>query len=367
MSSISDESISKRMALASFLFVAGATIAYQRRCKSKKESSSTTTRDRDSIEKQHLHKIDPTFHKVKVSTTASIKSQISFEDDGSNVGNVEILLHNISHKDFVVALQIGTSSALARPEFSHYNSVCESAFRFVDNMSSGVLKVIHHKVSHRSDHEIATSTNFRIPVGYDISADSTALNIEKGKLRIRYEEEQDPSHDSVLRVTEVYLPLISLLIPKWLAMIDAKTTGRSIQCKKVLVLVSGEGTPYVHRVFSPLTESTSDNFIDNSTEFSAKIIRLFVQQMYPDIRVIVVHSKTNVFRYDENISFVKNDLLPYVERYRNMLAAKWRDKWRDKFHLTLSLADGASARVSAINASLRYYRPSFMHFWQLKT
>lgn len=40
---------------------------------------------------------------------------------------------------------------------------------------------------------------------------------------------------------------------------------------------------------------------------------------------------------------------------------------RDKLHLTLSLADGASARVSAINASLRTYRPSFMHFWQLKT
>lgn len=40
---------------------------------------------------------------------------------------------------------------------------------------------------------------------------------------------------------------------------------------------------------------------------------------------------------------------------------------RDKFHLTLSLADGASARVSAINASLRIYHPSFMHFWQLKT
>ena len=34
---------------------------------------------------------------------------------------------------------------------------------------------------------------------------------------------------------------------------------------------------------------------------------------------------------------------------------------------SLSFADGSSARVSAINQSLRHYRPSYMHFWQLKT
>ena len=33
----------------------------------------------------------------------------------------------------------------------------------------------------------------------------------------------------------------------------------------------------------------------------------------------------------------------------------------------VSFADGSSARVSAINAAMRQYRPSYMHFWQLKS
>lgn len=41
--------------------------------------------------------------------------------------------------------------------------------------------------------------------------------------------------------------------------------------------------------------------------------------------------------------------------------------WKELLNVTLSFADGSSARISAINASLRHYRPSFMHYWQLKT
>ena len=52
---------------------------------------------------------------------------------------------------------------------------------------------------------------------------------------------------------------------------------------------------------------------------------------------------------------------------RNDLAAKFAEKWTDAMGITLSFADGSSARVSAINQSLRHYRPSYMHFWQLKT
>ncbi len=35
--------------------------------------------------------------------------------------------------------------------------------------------------------------------------------------------------------------------------------------------------------------------------------------------------------------------------------------------LTISFADGSPARICAINASLRSYRPFFMHIWELKT
>jgi len=46
---------------------------------------------------------------------------------------------------------------------------------------------------------------------------------------------------------------------------------------------------------------------------------------------------------------------------------KFGSKWKDLFRLTISLASGSTARISAIHASLRPYKPSFMHFWEQKT
>jgi hypothetical protein len=41
--------------------------------------------------------------------------------------------------------------------------------------------------------------------------------------------------------------------------------------------------------------------------------------------------------------------------------------WKQTFSVTLSFADGAAARTHAIQSALRPYRPSYFHFWQLKT
>lgn len=41
--------------------------------------------------------------------------------------------------------------------------------------------------------------------------------------------------------------------------------------------------------------------------------------------------------------------------------------WKQSFSVTLSFADGAGARTYAIQSSLRSYRPTYFHFWQLKT
>ena len=56
-----------------------------------------------------------------------------------------------------------------------------------------------------------------------------------------------------------------------------------------------------------------------------------------------------------------------IDALRDDLARKVGAKWKDIFKLTLSFADGSSARISAINAALKPYRPNYMHFWQLKT
>jgi len=108
--------------------------------------------------------------------------------------------------------------------------------------------------------------------------------------------------------------------------------------------------------------------LDNSTKYTGRLIEQFLLQEYPEIsEVQLLHSTTNLFRYDENIVFVKRQLLPLVDGYRDKLFAAVGSKWRDCMRVSLSFADGSSARISAINASLRHYRPTYMHFWQLKT
>jgi len=58
--------------------------------------------------------------------------------------------------------------------------------------------------------------------------------------------------------------------------------------------------------------------------------------------------------------------VPVISKIRNS-RAKSDPNWRDEFHLTLSVADGAVARQTAIQSSLRMYKPSVLHTWQVKT
>jgi hypothetical protein len=73
-----------------------------------------------------------------------------------------------------------------------------------------------------------------------------------------------------------------------------------------------------------------------------------------------LHSKENLFKYEENIFFVKTTLIPYFNSIRDEIVVKCqqshRSNWKNYMHVTISFADGASARYSAINASMKYYR-----------
>ena len=50
------------------------------------------------------------------------------------------------------------------------------------------------------------------------------------------------------------------------------------------------------------------------------------------------------------------DLMPRIESLRNDLARLHGSRWRSLLNLTMSFADGSSARINAINAALRIYR-----------
>lgn len=106
----------------------------------------------------------------------------------------------------------------------------------------------------------------------------------------------------------------------------------------------------------PIDQSSQE--LDNSTQFTGHLVDEFVKRTLEcaQLTVHLIHSDTNLFRYDENILFVKRELLPQIHELRRQVVARRKDKWRDFMRMTLSFADGSSARISAINQSLKIYQ-----------
>ena len=119
------------------------------------------------------------------------------------------------------------------------------------------------------------------------------------------------SHRRLVQIDGVYFPLLASILPKWRSSLQS-SAGVGVRREeddvfKIIFLVSGVGMP------RDQTSSTEGN----STEGTAELLEEWIRRSYGDVRVVRVHSKTNIFRYDENIAFVKNELLPLVEHYRD--------------------------------------------------
>jgi len=169
---------------------------------------------------------------------------------------------------------------------------------------------------------------------------------------------QEPS------ITAVILPIVAALLLRWTRTLDqqraaeAAATGSAVRRpKKVLLLVSGSGQP----------RDTNADPDANSTHCTSYLVERFVQLCYADIRVVHVSSTGGMFRYDDNLGFVQREVLPVIERERAAVVAAHGEEWPRYLNITLSLADGAPARIAALNASLRPYRPNYLHVWRLKT
>jgi hypothetical protein len=253
----------------------------------------------------------------------------------------EVLIHNLSHSDLILGVRNTNSedgSFVARPKFSQFNEISHRIYLQVkQNVGSLFTSTPHVRtVTEKTDQS-------DIPIGYKLNNEN-AFVCDTGKLRFR-EEDKDKvlSGDSDhCLIDYVYFPLISVLVKKWAAHIE--DTHRGFQ--KVILLVSGRGKSI----------DTRANDADNSTEFTAKLISIFIKAAFPDIKVEFLHSNTNLFRYDENIVFIKHELLPKIDYLREEYILTPDGKWKEKFKVTLSFADGSSARISAINASLKLYR-----------
>eukprot|EP00611_Tribonema_gayanum_P025851 TRINITY_DN5_c1_g3_i2.p1 TRINITY_DN5_c1_g3~~TRINITY_DN5_c1_g3_i2.p1 ORF type:complete len:770 (-),score=258.58 TRINITY_DN5_c1_g3_i2:112-2421(-) len=442
-SEAADAAVMARLAVAVAAF---ALLAVMRRRKQDREQTNTAS---DGDQQAMPSCVTPTLIRSSLSTgpLASVQEQMpaisnlgsspsaavqDLPTGGPGGRRLELLIHNISHKDMVFSLcreesaptngvgsddardqglteydwsQLTTTDdvALARPRFSLFQQASEVVLAELDRL---VREGERPRVAC-----IPTQPRFRgegrqkrdgslgggattLAAGFDLSgAPIPVPDLSCYRVRSKDEQKLEPltcfaqvrrlSTGDVLpdrsdaqsaaaaavapvpaagtapaaaaaQITGAFFPLLSALVPKWKRQV---LDSGDETCEKVILLVSGVGTPR-DRAHEPE---------GNSTEGTARLMEAFLALTHPDVKVVRVHSRTNLFRYDENIRFVKTELLPLVDAERHRMAEMYGSDWRDMMHLTISFADGSPARISSINASLRHYRPSYMHIWELKT
>ena len=82
------------------------------------------------------------------------------------------------------------------------------------------------------------------------------------------------------------LPLLAVLLPKFIRTCEEKYANSDAAVEKVLILVSGVGTP----------RNWTHSVTGNSTAICGKVMELFVKVYYPEIRVVRLHDDSNIFR-----------------------------------------------------------------------
>ena len=331
---------------------------------------------------------------------------------------LELLVHNVSHTDLVLSLDaplVPSSSSLdsskdrdgidsyclCRPRFSAFDGYSQRMVGFFkkNKGQKSAKSIIKFPRFERNDETQQPEPSLEeIPIGFRLREESEQNELRVSlsdlkDLRIRGRDAQrvtnhssSLSHDS-LKINAVFFPLLATLMPLWMSKLNHKYKNFSSLApstittpKKVLILVSGVGQP----------RNWTHSIKGNSTQQCAELMKLFLQTLYPELVVMHIHSDKNIFRYDENINFVQNELLPRIQEYRDAHAKgllypdevdnlppshvnisdkhrPFSTEWRKSFFITLSFADGSPARNHAIQAALRTFKPMYYHFWQLKT
>jgi hypothetical protein len=344
--------------------------------------------------------------------------RVKYKTDDLPKPGLELLVHNISHADMLVALREmpldedgsreGTRTFLARPQFNSFMPVSKAIEDHLEKLETGGVKpgVI----------SCISTYGVHYPTGLDLEVGDTSSGVElKPSPRLQrlqnflsggassgspVGDEADSGDDgskpspkpgtkaatawslfhlkgdkdgntpmgrelavrqsSAPRVIAVYLPLLAVVLPEWIRSINRRMQQMADDTpspRKVLVLVSGAGQP----------RDVKANPADNSTEGTGQLIERFLRIVHPDIEVVHITSAYGIFRYDDNVRFVKEQVLPIIESKRTDVVADHHEHWTRHLKVTVCLADGAPARISALNAACRSYRPDYLHVWRTKT
>jgi hypothetical protein len=346
---------------------------------------------------------------VMESPTVSTPTEAKFKDTSQTKKKkryLELLVHNVSHTDLILGLEPVTPATNAPRPSSSKDSYKESSFILCRPRFSKF-----HKYSNKILQNLSPSSLLLLPCyqrRYDTPQYSIVLkktsqgdtdyhqlpptptglyldrpvSMENGEVRVRGRDQEKML--AKMQIRHVFFPLIASLLPRWKQQIALKhhrnhqygsmaansseknsssNSNKNSKVHRVLVLVSGVGTP----------RDTSQDPRENSTQVCAEIIKHFIQVVDPGITVLQIHSDWNIFRYDENVRFVKEVFMPRIHAYRDAHAkglpypheepakaellqlqdeAPFQEDWRNSFTTTLSWADGSNARTYAIQCKL---------------
>lgn len=121
------------------------------------------------------------------------------------------------------------------------------------------------------------------------------------------------------------------------------------QC--VLFLLSGVDAPV-----NKMREATS-----SSTVTASKLICSFLDLIAPGLIIHKVNNPESALIYDAAVHHFNSELSAEIDNYRRALVRAHGDAWVKKLSVAMSMASGQPARIAALSASLRPYRPSSIH------
>jgi cytidine deaminase len=74
-----------------------------------------------------------------------------------------------------------------------------------------------------------------------------------------------------------------------------------------------------------------------------------------------------MFSHRLNVEFMNSQIVPKLCRRRKELADLFGENWIKRLHVAISLLSGPAARFQALSASLRQFRPDYLHVSEVKT
>ena len=195
--------------------------------------------------------------------------------------HLHVLVHNVSQSDLIlsfappgdVASARDLCSTFARPLYRYYLDVCERVFENLVTDASGTGGRLLRQLVPADDSGGRGQAAQLLPVGMTIGR---PLAIHRETLSYRDEHMSlAASNDESVEITSVYLPLLAVLLPRWLGALNRGGGKPAPPSKKVLFLVSGASVP----------DDDEHPLGSGSTEGTAVLMLRWLRAAYPEMEL----------------------------------------------------------------------------------